>query len=432
MGLFRILPDFGMAYASTLAISRDPSRALHLIGGLLGFQFWLSILTLCLCLAIGRHLYHGVTWVAVVVLSLDLVLKAVKGTLRFLLKSLERFGVEAGSLLAERVLILALGVWSLRAGYGVVGFVAVFALVRVIDVAALAALVNARVLPLRPSVDRALWSELFRKGLPFAYAGLVITLIFQVDAVLLEALRGPQEVGYYRAPTQILEGLTLVPRILGFALIPTMAALYQTAPSAVTALYRRGCKYLLLVGLPIAAFGILASDRFIPLLFGASFAPSIALAQLLLPAAAFMFLSNFAETTLACVNRWKTIVIASTLALVLNVILNLLWIPTLGAIGSARATLVTEIVYFVMATGAVSRGGHRVGWLVIALRPLVAAAVFGAVLRAAAGIGLLASSALASAAFVVAVLALGTFDAKDGAALRELMHGHRPDARTLA
>src|SRR3989304_6212928 len=38
VGIFRILPDFGMAYASTLEISRDPSVARRLIGNLLGFQ----------------------------------------------------------------------------------------------------------------------------------------------------------------------------------------------------------------------------------------------------------------------------------------------------------------------------------------------------------------------------------------------------------
>ncbi len=420
-----------MAYASTLEISRDRTRARELTGGLLGFQFWLSLLTVAACLAIGARLYHGVTWLALVVLSFDLVLKAVKGTLRWLLKGLERFGVEAVSLLAERIAILAFGLASLWAGYGVVGLVLVFASVRALDVLSLAAYVDRRVMPLRPRVDVVLWGELLRRGLPFAYAGLVITLVFQVDVVLLEALRGPSEVGYYRPPTQILEGLTLLPRILAYALIPTMAALYQTAPAAVTALYRRGCKYLLLVGLPIAAFGVLASDRFIPLLFGASFAPSIALAQLLLPAAPFMFLSHFAETALACVNRWRTILIASTLALALNIILNLLWIPTLGAIGSARATLVTEVAYFGLTAGAMFRAGHRVGWLVIAMRPLVAAAIFGGVLQATGGLGLIAASGLASVAFVLAAWGLGSFDAKERSALRELIHGHPPGARVL-
>ena len=47
-------------------------------------------------------LYEDVTWIAVLVLSLDLVLKVLKSTLRWLLKGLERFGAEALSLLLER------------------------------------------------------------------------------------------------------------------------------------------------------------------------------------------------------------------------------------------------------------------------------------------------------------------------------------------
>ena len=41
---------------------------------------------------------------------------------------------------------------------------------------------------------------------------------------------------------------SLVPRVLSYALIPTMAALHATNAAAVTGLYRRGCKYLMLVG----------------------------------------------------------------------------------------------------------------------------------------------------------------------------------------
>src|SRR5882672_9191994 len=69
VGLFRILPDFGMSYASTLAISRDRSQAQRLLGSLLGFQALLSVVTIALCLAIGATLYSDVTWFAVVILT---------------------------------------------------------------------------------------------------------------------------------------------------------------------------------------------------------------------------------------------------------------------------------------------------------------------------------------------------------------------------
>lgn len=432
VAIFRVLPDFGMAYASTLEISRDRSRAGRLTGGLLGLQAALSVATVASCLLLAARLYSGVTFVAVALLSLDLVMKAVKNTLRWLLRSLGRYGVEAASLLLERSLLLVFGLASLLGGYGVTGFVAVFAAVRFFDGLGLAAYVDRSVLPIRPVADLPLWGELFKKGLPFAYAGVVITLVFQVDALLLEHLKGASEVGYYRAPTQILEQLTLVPRVLGFALVPAMAALFASAPGAVTSLYRRGCKYLLLAGLPIAAFGVLASDSFIPLLFGAAFEPSVPLARWLLPAAAFMFLSNFAETTLACVNRWRAILVASSVALVLNVGLNLLWIPAHGALGSARATLLTEAAYFAMTTGAVSLAGYRIGWLRVLARPLAATAVFAAVLFLSRSLGVVGASLVASVAFAGAVALLGLVDEKERDALAALLRGRKPPADALA
>ena len=419
VGLFRILPDFGMAYASTLAISRDRTVATRLTGSLIGFQGLLSAATIALCLGVGSIQYDGVTWLAVIVLTADLVLKSLKGTLRWVLKALERFGAEAVSLVAERVLLLALGYFVLKAGHGVVGFVLAFLVVRAIDTTALYAWVHARVLPPLPRAEPAVWWDLLKKGLPFAYAGAMITLIFQVDAVILEKLRGAREVGYYGAPVLVLTGLTLVPRILGYAVIPTMAALHGREPDKIAELYGRGVKYLVVAGLPVAAFGILESDRFMALLFGPGYAPSAAASRVLLPAATFMFLSNFAETALACVNRWSTIVWVSTLALVVNVALNLLWIPSLGYMGSAWATLVTELTYLALSAGAMWRFGYRAGWARRTARPALAALVFAGVLWAARGLPLVAAAAAASLAFVAATFALGVWDAEE----RRLMRG---------
>jgi O-antigen/teichoic acid export membrane protein len=415
VGVFRVLPDFGMAYASTLAISRDRSLAERLTGGILGFQAVLSVVTLAACLVAGRRLYEGVAWAAVAILSVDLIFKSLKGTLRWVLKALERFDAEAVSLLAERALLLGLGVAVLASGRGVVALCLVFAAVRLVEALALAGYIHRRVLPLRPRYDPPLWWDLLRKGLPYAYAGAMITLIFDVDAVLLEAMRGATEVGFYRAPVQVLGGLTLIPRVIGYAFIPAMAALHATAPDTVSELYRRGSKYLLVAGLPIAAFGALESPRFVQALFGPEYAPSAAAARYLLPAAAFMFLSNFGETTLACVNRWRTIVVVSTLTLVLNVGLNLLWIPKHGFVGSAWATLLSEASYFALGAIALRSYGVRAAWASTAWRPLAATAVFAATLWAGRGLPLAAVSVLASVVFGAATFAFGVWDEKERA-----------------
>lgn len=432
VGFFRVLPDLGMGYASTLEISRERSAAGRLTNGLLGFQGALSVLTVALSIGIAWWLFRGDASVVVpvAILSVDLVLKTVKFTLRFLLKSLERFDAEALSLLIERLALLGLGLWVLWAGGGVVAFILVFVLVRLIDVGGLWAYVSRRALPLRPRVDRRLWAELARKGFPFAYASLVITLVFYVDQILLERLRGPVEVAWYGAPTLVLEGLTMAPRILGYAFIPAMAALFETRPDAVTALYRRGCKYLVLLSLPIAAFGYLESKRFVALLWPL-YGPSAAAARILLPCVVFMFVSNFSETTLACIGRWRVIVLGSTAALVLNVALNLAWIPAFGYIGSSWATLATEAFYFIVTAAAVWRRGYGPSWLHLVARPLGAAALFSATLWLFRGLPLPASSALASGAWLGGTFLLRVWDDKERAALAGLLRGRAPDPRSL-
>jgi O-antigen/teichoic acid export membrane protein len=343
----------------------------------------------------------------------DLIFKSLKGTLRWVLKAQERFDAEAVSLLAERALLLGLGMAVLASGGGVVALCVVFAAVRLVEAVALSGYIHWRVLTLRPHYDAPLWWDLLRKGLPYAYAGAMITLIFDIDAVLLEAMRGATEVGFYRAPVQVLAGLTLIPRVIGYAFIPTMAALHLTSPGTVSELYRRGSKYLMVVGLPIAAFGALESPRFVDALFGPDYAPSAAASRYLLPAAVFMFLSNFGETTLACVNRWRTIVVVSTVTLVLNVGLNLLWIPSHGFLGSAWATLLTEAAYFALGAVALHSYGLRASWLSSTWRPLAATAVFAVTLWAGRGLPLLAISVIASLVFVAATFAIGVWDEKE-------------------
>jgi O-antigen/teichoic acid export membrane protein len=145
-----------------------------------------------------------------------------------------------------------------------------------------------------------------------------------------------------------------------------------------------------------------------------------------------MFLSNFGETTLACVNRWKTIVVISTLCLVLNVALNLFWIPSHGYEGAAWATLVTEGTYFALGAIALRIHGHRIGWLALAVRPALATAAFAAVLWAARALPLIVASLAACAAFALATVILRVWDPQERALILETLRRGAPQPETLA
>jgi O-antigen/teichoic acid export membrane protein len=422
--IFRILPDLGMAYASTLEISRETSLASRIGSSLLGLQLVLALATVGLCLLMAKFLYsapqeHAI-WLAVIVLSWDLVLKTIKATLRWLLKGLQRFGTEAASLFVERALLLGVGLFVLKRGGGAVDFALVFLLVRLPDTLGLWAFVDRLVVRLRPRIDPVLWKELFRKGVPFAYAGVMVTLLFQVDRVLLEHLKDQTTAGFYGVPVQILEGLSLFPRVISYAFLPTLAALFVRAPEEVRGVYRRGLKYLLLLGLPIAAFGIL-EVRFVPALFGSKYEPSVPLAQLLVPVSTLMFVSNFSETTLFCINRWKTLVYVSTVAVLVNVLLALALIPRFGALGAAGARIGGEGSYAVMTALALVLAGYSPGWLRLALKPSACALAFALALTALQRVNLVLSAAGASLVWLASTFLTGVWDEKE----KELVRGLR-------
>jgi len=144
-----------------------------------------------------------------------------------------------------------------------------------------------------------------------------------------------------------------------------------------------------------------------------------------------MFLSNFGETALACVNRWGAIVVVSTMTLIVNVALNLVLIPRLGFVGAAWATLVTEAVYFAATAVAMRAYGYRAGWVGFSWRPVLATGVFAVVLWFARPWPLLLASVAASAAFVVATFLLGVWDERERALLSDVLHGRMTDPGRL-
>jgi O-antigen/teichoic acid export membrane protein len=161
------------------------------------------------------------------------------------------------------------------------------------------------------------------------------------------------------------------------------------------------------------------------MLFGPTYEPSAAASRILLPAAVFMFLSNFGETALACVIRWGTIVVVSTMALVVNVAVNLMVIPRLGFVGAAWATLVTEALYFLAGAVALGIYGYRAGWLVLAWRPVLATGAFAGVLWLARPWPLVAASAAACAIYAAATVVLGVWDARESELIAGLLRGRR-------
>lgn len=204
------------------------------------------------------------------------------------------------------------------------------------------------------------------EGLPLVGAGLAIQVQGYSDQIMLGAFRGSDEVGHYAAALRIVLVFTFVPMVLQAVAMPEIAkaraddaALHRVR---LHRLYRLATLAGLATAVPLALVG--------PMLATWLFGDAYAVAGALLPWFALrLFLANLGVARGVFLNtegmaRWVLTTAAS--GAVVNVGLNLIFIPRWGATGAVAASLFS----FSLTTFGLEWAHERARWN---LRLMVAA-----------------------------------------------------------
>lgn len=191
--------------------------------------------------------------------------------------------------------------------------------------------------------------SLLKLGLVFALSLTLVGLNYRADIAILARLRPDREVGLYAVATQMSESLLQLPAALGVVVFARSAA----TPKRKVLDQRLAT----IVGASFVASIIAASllgataGHVVRFVFGANFGPSAPLLVLLLPGTVLVGLFKLVAMDFAGRGRpWLSVLILAP-TVTMNIGLNLLLIPRLGAAGAAVASSAAYCV-----TGAVGLG----------------------------------------------------------------------------
>ncbi|MDA8395328.1 MAG: flippase [Candidatus Dormibacteraeota bacterium] len=244
--------------------------------------------------------------------------------------------------------------------------------------------------------------RLLTMGLPFALVFLLNTVYFKIDVVILEALRGPTEVGYYQAGYKFLEGLSFIPQTVMNAVFPALSVLHLGQLAALRSAYTVTIKLLTAIAVPAAvalAFGagpLMALLRVYP-----QSSPAV---RILALALVFLFVNNTFVFGLGAMNRQRDSVVLSVLSIVVNVSLNLIMIPLFpratGYLACSWATVITEVFLLVAGYVMVRRQLQQLPWGRELLPVLVSGALMVGVMAVLSTQNVFWVAALGGAAYV--------------------------------
>ncbi|MBK6964232.1 MAG: polysaccharide biosynthesis C-terminal domain-containing protein [Bacteroidales bacterium] len=212
---------------------------------------------------------------------------------------------------------------------------------------------------IRISFANPLIGKLLQTGVVYALSFLVIQLNYRIDILLLKALSTPVEVGIYSLGVSVAELLWQVPLAISVVVMSRSAnATDQTAINQSTA---RLLRISMVFGLIISTFIVLLAPWVVPLVFGEKFRDSILVMQTILPGILMVIFFRILSGQLSGMGRPEVALKAFIPALILNVILNYIWIPGYGANGAVMATNISYTLGSVIYLFAYSRiSGMRV------------------------------------------------------------------------
>lgn len=216
---------------------------------------------------------------------------------------------------------------------------------------------------------------LLRDAWPLFVSSLAVTVYMKIDQVMLTAMAGEHENGIYAAAVSLSELWYFIPVALASTLFPFIVKARDRLSEAqfearMQAFYDAMAGLGYAIAVPVALFGRPIVHR----LYGDRY--DAAAGVLVIHVASFVFVClGIARARFLLVeNLMRFGMVTGLMAAILNVALNLVLIPSLGASGAAWATLISYALanYF---SGFFHPGVRRQAWymtrsLAVLLRPM--------------------------------------------------------------
>lgn len=187
--------------------------------------------------------------------------------------------------------------------------------------------------------DLAIIRSLLGLGIVYAVALVVINLNYKINVVMLDKLSTHLEIGLYAKGSNIIEYLWKIPMLLS-------TIVYARGVNAEDgAAFTRKVLVLLRISLVVVGLASLIlyflSDHIVLLLFGEEFRRSAPVLRTMLPGVVLLTAFKVMNMDMAGKGKPWISMWAMIPALAVNLVLNLMLTPRLGALGAATASLVS-------------------------------------------------------------------------------------------
>ena len=220
-------------------------------------------------------------------------------------------------------------------------------------------LFHLKFLSLKLTWHKKVWQKFLSQSWPLALASLFGALYVNIDSTMMGFLNQITETGWYNAAYRIIY-ITLLPMgLISGSFFPVFSKLaiptkdmasseFKKSREKLQKVWDYNLKLMIFLAIPVVIGGVVFAPKIIDFIYGQSFSPSILVFQILILMTGITFFYRPFSDVLVASNQQKKIFFVAFIGAIINIILNLIFIPMYSLYGAAGATVITHILIFIL------------------------------------------------------------------------------------
>lgn len=181
------------------------------------------------------------------------------------------------------------------------------------------------------------------KSYPYILSGLMVAVYGSTDKLMLKQMIGEETVGHYSIAVSLCNMWTFVLSAIIQSFYPVIVQQHSQSRRAFEQSNRLLYGIVFYLSMLVSVGYILFGDWIVGLLYGAEYAPAVAPLKIVTWYVAFSYLGVARDAWMVCEDRQRYLGRLYLGSAVINVLLNMLFIPRWGAVGAAVASLATQM-----------------------------------------------------------------------------------------
>jgi O-antigen/teichoic acid export membrane protein len=183
--------------------------------------------------------------------------------------------------------------------------------------------------------------ELLRNGW-MIMVGAIFTMVYlKIDQIMIRWLVSAEEVGVYSVAARLSEAWYFIPTVIVASLFPKLLELHKKDEAQFNIRLQQLFDFLFIMALSLAIIITFISEPMIIFLYGDEFEKAAIILSIHIWAGIFIFMRAAFSKWILVENVIVFSMITQGLGAVVNVVLNLIFIPIYGGIGAAFTTIIS-------------------------------------------------------------------------------------------